>query len=300
MAEHHPVFSKFRPYSGVADSGFEVDYIGTRTRREFCPEGGVLPERTVHMSYPPVDEEYFEWVDVLESVLAARNGYTMFELGAGYGRWLVRAAAALRQRGPIPCRLVAVEPEPQHFRWLKNHLRDNGIDPEEHTLIEAAVADQAGEVLFSVGLPGGGKDQPNEWYGQTIIKSRTAVADAAYGCYQGAVVSRLKSGWKCIRVRTVRLPDLLRNFELIDLVDLDVQGEELRVISSAISELNDQAKRLHIGTHSRRIEAGLRRLLRRNGWECLVDYAWHSRCKTPWGEVCFEDGVQSWINPRLG
>ena len=86
------------------------------------------------MGPPPVDGEYFEWIDVLESVALARDRYTMLELGAGYGRWAVRAAAAVRQRGISECHLVAVEADPVHFTWLQQHFCDNGLDPAQHTL----------------------------------------------------------------------------------------------------------------------------------------------------------------------
>ena len=45
-------------------------------------------------AYPSFNEEYFEWVDVLEAVVARAGMFTMLELGAGWGRWLANAAAA--------------------------------------------------------------------------------------------------------------------------------------------------------------------------------------------------------------
>jgi hypothetical protein len=58
-------------------------------------------------------------------------------------------------------------------------------------------------------------------------------------------------------------------------------------------------KRLHIGTHSKEIEAGLRQLLSAHGWRCHADYPLSSTSETPWGPVSFENGVQSWVNPGL-
>ena len=91
---HHPVFSAFIPFSGPVPVDFEVDFIGMRTRREFMR---VIPN--YGCSVPAVDEDYFEWIDVLQSVRDARNKYTMIELGACYGPWAVRAALAARQLG---------------------------------------------------------------------------------------------------------------------------------------------------------------------------------------------------------
>ncbi len=98
----------------------------------------------------------------------------------------------------------------------------------------------------------------------------------------------------------ITLAEVLRGRERVDLVDFDVQGEELNVISSAAEEITRSVKRLHIGTHSRRIERGLRRLLPKHGWQCLAEYPCFSTQKTPWGRIRFTDGVQSWINPRVG
>lgn len=35
---------------------------------------------------PDCDENYFGWIDVIETVLAAKGRFVMIELGAGYGR----------------------------------------------------------------------------------------------------------------------------------------------------------------------------------------------------------------------
>jgi chromosome segregation ATPase len=56
---------------------------------------------------------------------------------------------------------------------------------------------------------------------------------------------------------------------------------------------------VHIGTHSHDIELDLRTLFRQNGWYKLNDYSCQSTETTPWGDIAFGDGVQTWINPRL-
>ena len=69
--------------------------------------------------------------------------------------------------------------------------------------------------------------------------------------------------------------------------------------AETIEETTQKVKRLHIGTHSKQIEVGLRDVLRKHHWECLADYAGGSTNQTPWGPVSFGDGVQSWLNPRF-
>lgn len=317
---HHPVFSEFVPYCGDVPQGFQVDFIGALMCCDFIHGAGAYPSK-IETSYPPIDEEYFEWIDILESVRRAQGQYVMFELGAGYGRWAVRAACALKNRAAIPIHLVAVEAEPTHFRWLREHFRNNGLDPEAHALIQGVVSDKSGDSLFLVGMPGGRNDRADQWYGQAVAASpespthrkrifaKYARSLASWirgrGCrsseeqYEGLPVFRDQSGWKSIKVRSLTLEALLGDFERVDLIDFDLQGEELKVIQSSLDSLDSKVARLHIGTHARDIEKGLRISLAEHGWNCLADYPCGATSQTPWGTVNFQDGVQSWVNPRL-
>jgi len=299
MTRLHPVFYNFQPFSGIVESGFQVDFIGAKSRCEFQAGATALPTTYIQTEYPAIDEEYFEWVDILESVASAKNTYTMLELGAGYGRWSVRAACAVRLYHSMPMRFVAVEAEPVHLRWLETHFRDNCLEPQDYVIVPGVVRDEPGEVLFYVGMPPGGKDRPDEWYGQAITHSYEALQNTSLGAYEGFDLVTHKSGWKSIPVQSVALQGVVADLDRIDLIDLDVQGEELKILSSAIDEVNRKVRRLHIGTHSHEIEKGLRELLRKNGWHCSADFECLSVNQTPMGTVKFVDGVQSWTNPRL-
>ncbi len=298
MTKHHPVFYNFTPYAGSVDSGFQVDCLGVMTNCDFWAAAVPSPP-TIKTDYPAVDDEYFEWIDLLESVVAAKEQYQMIELGAGFGRWSMRAARAVALYRPIPIRLTAVEAEPRHFCWLTQHFRHNNIDPDEHDLIQAVVSDSSGEALFYVGMPDDGKDRPDQWYGQRVAKSYEAIDRETHDDYEGFETIRLKSGWKSIRVRSLVLTEVMSKMDRVDLIDLDVQGEELKVITAAIRDIDKKVARLHIGTHGGEIEDGLRSLLTHDGWRCLADYTGMATNQTPWGPVKFEDGVQSWVNPRM-
>jgi len=226
-------------------------------------------------SYPAFNEEYFEWIDLLETVMAADKEFVMIELGAGYGRWLVDAAMAVKQyHGNIPLKLIGVEAEPSHFQWMKQHFQYNGIDPEQQELIEAVVDEKEGEVDFYVG-------RPDEWYGQSIARGSNSSSESV------------------TKVKAITLNQILSKLEQVDLIDLDVQGAELAVLRSGIEELNKKVKRVHIGTHGRYLEQGLRELFREHEWYKVNDYCCNAREITEWGEISFQDGVQTWINPRL-
>jgi FkbM family methyltransferase len=258
--DHHPVFARFA--NGV---GPVPNWIGVSTRREFFSS----ELEFVALSYPPIDEQYLEWVDLLEAVTRASGTFTMIEVGAGYGRWIVNAAAAVRSYSGVPCRLIAVEGEPTHFRWLKRHCRDNGVRAK---LIHAAVDERRGHVEFAVGDAKG-------WYGQ-------AIAD---GTWSPEVTTR---------VGAVTLSSLLGRLDRVDLVHMDIQGAEAKVVEEAAAVL-DRVTRFHIGTHGREQEERLREVFAGAGWDPVNDYGAGTTCSTPWGPMTFQDGVQTWTNPRV-
>src|SRR4051812_49041524 len=160
----HPVWASFTCWRGTAAPGWDVNVLGVKTRVAFFSMYEELADfssaRELVTAPPIQNDEYFEWVDLLESVVAAEGCFRMIELGAGWGRWLACGALAAKQRG-LPFALVGVEADPQHFEWMKRHFEDNGIDERSTTVIQAAVAAEEGKVWFHTG------DSAN-WYGQRI------------------------------------------------------------------------------------------------------------------------------------
>ena len=279
----------------------DVDFLGVRTRRQFVaglcsPDPSRFDTETVQTVRPAFDEEYFEWIDVLEAVAAATHTFTIIELGAGYGRWCVRAGAAVRRRGDLRFSCVAVEGEPQHFRWMVQHLEDNDIDPRCHELIWGAVDAHSGFVPFRVG-------HSATWYGQRV----SSAAGLAMPDLRARRRLRLRSllgrppassdaDDQLLWVPTVTLAEILSTRDIVDLIDLDIQGLELAVLESS-ADLLARVRRVHIGTHSATVEAGLRELFTALGWRNLNDYACGATSQTPYGAITFGDGVQTWINP---
>jgi FkbM family methyltransferase len=260
-AEAPEVFARF-----VDGARALPNWIGVLTRREFFTED----LRFVTVTPPPADAELFEWIDLLEAVTGAAGRFTMLELGAGYGRWTVNAAAALRSYGELPHSLIAVEAEPTHFRWLELHCRDNDVDA---TLIRAAVAPERGSVEFAVG-------DAASWYGQ-------AIAD---GTWSPSAVER---------VEAVTLAELLEPLEHVDLIHCDIQGTEAAVFEAAARVVDAKVCRVHVGTHGADVEQRLRRAFGSLAWKNVNDYACGSSAETPWGTMTFQDGVQTWLNPRF-
>jgi FkbM family methyltransferase len=289
---HHDIFRRFAKWNGIVEAGFAVNFLGVKTSERFHSlTVKHTDERIDAPSFPSFDEEYFEWIDLLEAVVDAREEFTMIELGAGYGRWLVNAAVAVRAyHGSLACKLIGVEPEPSHYEWMRTHFEMNGVPLGYATFIQAAASVRDGEVWFYVG-------RPEEWYGQAIASwNRLSWLNRLRLRVKKEVSLR---GCRIRKVKAVGLSRLLDPFDRVDLIDLDVQGAELNVLQSAAEQLDQKVKRVHIGTHSVAIEAGLRTLFHTLGWINLNDYACGSECETPWGNIKFQDGVQSWVNPRL-
>jgi FkbM family methyltransferase len=261
--KHHEAFSKFRALSGPTTSGIHADFLGSTYRTSFSDTPSTEAKDLVAPPYPAFDEEYFEWIDLLEALLLAKDRFTMIELGAGFGRWTARAAAAARQRS-LTYRFVVVEAEPTHFQWLRQNLLDNGIDLASCTLIHAAVTGRDGRICFEVGAPGS--------YGQAI--GGNTVIDA------------------------ISLATLLNPLDLVDLIDMDVQGAELDVLAAAVEPLQ-KVKRVHVETHGDLLHADVLRYFRSLGWQPHFLYEGDTGDITPWGRINFQGGTQSWLNPRL-
>ncbi|HEY3541219.1 MAG TPA: hypothetical protein VGK79_01645 [Gaiellaceae bacterium] len=287
------IFRRFDPWEGHVPPGWTANWLGVMTRAGI--QGLSSPGGRSAFAPPEPTEDFFEWLSVLESVVESTGCYTIVELGAGWGRWLVNAAAAVRQLDPQRAfLLVGVEAEPTHFAWLRRHLLDNAIDPDEHLLIRAAVAARDGRVRFRVG-------DPAAWYGQAIepadpaAKASGPVSRLLRWAHNTADDRRRSRPVK--RLRALSLETILRPLDLVDLVDADVQGAEADLFEAAADVLDAKVRRVHVGTHGAEIEERLRTFFGGLGWECRFDFAGGGERETPWGPVLFEDGAQSWVNP---
>jgi len=249
--------------------------VGSLMRRSFFTRykdwRGVLP---LH----DTDEELFEILVLLQSIDEANGSWTMAEIGAGWGRWLIGGAIAAQRVRGIPCKLIAVEAENTRFEMLLQHFADNHIDPRRHRLIKGAASERDGKVWFTQG-------HSEEWYGQSILPR----PDSGFGNHPSATVTSVPS---------YSLETILGSVGKVDLIDMDVQGAELDVVRGGRDILKSKVRRLHIGTHNHELEEGLRCEMRGIGWQCICDYPCLSTVQTEFGSVYFDDGVQTWINPR--
>jgi FkbM family methyltransferase len=282
------LFESFRNKNATPRVGFVTDFLGTRIRTSsLWDHAKALDGRLLGIPVPnDFHAEAIEWIGLLSSVSTTGTCYRAMELGAGFGPWVVAGANAARQRGVSDIKLCAVEASPDRYGTLVQHFVDNGFDPADHILINAAVGTSAGEATWLVAA-----DPIND-------NGSRPVTDGASTDYRG----RPLDGSRTIKVPVVAFRDLLLSEPYWDLVHIDIQGDEFEVCQSCIAELDRRVRWLVVGTHSRKIEGDLIQLLYDAGWilhrenPCTF-YVKTNRHPPSLEALTTADGTQVWFNP---
>ena len=319
LGRHLAQFENFEPFIGFVPKGFLVDFLGCLTDAEFRAMWGVEPDKVgngeVRTTKPDVTwgEGFFEIVDWFESAREASGTYTMITLGACYGAQAVGAYRTLQRINPMPSKLVAVEAEPGNFEWVKRHFLDNGIDPEQHWLLNSALSDSNKPVLFPIGESGAGVNnciatndpRSRRIYAQQM-REHPHVADLVY-----SLILEGKTGIEVVPVpgdkfRThvefvsaVTLRDVLSPFETVDLLESDIQQSEIVVFPPAMDMIKHKVKRIHLGTHGADTHTVLLKEFVDRGFEIIFDYPPNSHHETQWGTFDVNDGIITARNPDL-
>jgi FkbM family methyltransferase len=157
------------------------------------------------------------------------KGSVVFDIGANAGFYTLLASVLVGPQGKV----YAFEPVPRILRYLKEHLRINGM--KNVCVIEAAVADCVGVAHFDAG--------PNPCTGHL----------AADGC---------------LKVRTVSLDEMVRRGELLppDYMKIDVEGAEANVLLGAKSVLTALHPTIFLATHGKELHSTCCELLRSLGY----------------------------------
>jgi FkbM family methyltransferase len=278
------IFAEFQDPDAKPEPGFVVDFLGSRTRStSLWKEARTLDGQ--HLEFPiPADfhAEAIEWIGLLKAVRSASGQYVAMELGAGFGPWIIAGAVAARHRGIKDIRLCAVEGDPGHFQFLRQHFTDNGFEPDQHALIEAAVGTKASVAQWPV------IDNSSESWGCRPI--------------HGTEDYMARQFQNTRQINIIAMLDLVAREDRWDLIHIDVQGDEVDICHSCIDELSARARWLIVGTHSRKIDGDLLDLMWRAGW--LLEHEKPSKFAFSSGQTTLEamatlDGTQVWRNPRM-
>lgn len=285
-----------------------VDCLGGRTSRGYL---GMSPEEWARHSFggildafaPSFSEDYYDWIDLLDAVPDRSAPFTMVELGAGYGRWLAHGGNLCVKVGRPLGLLVGCEAEPSHFRWMREHLRENGHPPECCRLHEAAVAETGGTLPFYVGVPA-------NWYGQSIaanVLQHGSFRRPNIGRFLRRLLGKERPMDSVRLVRAVPLGDVVGELGVVDFMHVDIQGAEYDVLSAARHLVDAKVRSIHVGTHSPDVEATRGRDMDASIGNLFASLGWTPKFHVKPGEsvalhgrtIKFVDGVQSWANPRL-
>ena len=199
---------------------------------------------------------------------AEDSTFRMAELGAGRGDWTLAAAGCIQNLSFSPALGVtifhglAIEAEPQHYQWTKRHIQDQGIPASS---LQAAISSRKGNLPFS------SVANPADNYGQSLSSSGNLL------------------------VETTTLDDAIPSYfdHQLDLIHMDIQGEELRAILGARRLLKRSAPRtLIIGTHAAWLNWAIKATLSPS-YNCLLDVKPRSgMVTTPFGVAFFPaDGL---------
>jgi FkbM family methyltransferase len=156
-------------------------------------------------------------------------GSVVYDVGAHAGFYTLLSSVLVGPRG----RVVAFEPLQQNLAYLNEHLRLNRI--KNVTVIDAAVSDGSGTASFKAG--------PQTYTG------------------------RLESGGDAV-VRTVSLDQLMHSGDIPppDLLKVDVEGSELRVLKGARYILTTARPIIFLETHGRQMHEACVALLDSSGY----------------------------------
>jgi len=307
---HHPIFGCFDRTAPYSDEQAHYNFMGARISHDFEIDLAVasprMDKRATHglmasgrssrydadNTYPHRDsEDYFEWIDLLTAVERAEGSFTMIEVGAGYGRWIANAAAALRRRnrGPIAEKFfIAFEANQRRFDFMVRNCAENDMPASEIELRRQACTSDGQPVLIKC----------DDDYGARVMKNDALLNQEAFK-QEETIVARDEKGQQ-VRLEKVPAVNLLNLINRpIDFLDMDIQGAELDVLPPIMAALSRHVKLAHVATHSTIIDAKVAYLFHLFGWRPRFIFPSGQVNLTHYGHFRFIDGIQSWENPAF-
>lgn len=179
------------------------------------------------------DLEKFAFMSILAEIGPAHVNF--FELGCGRAPWCLALAGAIKYhfvpRPPHSYRVLAVEAEPTHFIWAKDHLGRQKIDGE---VVHGAVTSYVGSCWFMANT------DPAAHMGQAIHQDGNIEVPA-------------------VTIDSLRVTYA---FDHIHVLHMDIQGQELEALVGAEQTLrHGLLDYIIIGTHGVALEAELKKIL---------------------------------------
>lgn len=312
------LFDGIEPWKGEVKKGRRRNFIGALHPIEPWDRDKTFPDETEYREteLPSIGwgESFFQWGSTFMAIRAARHRFTAVSLGAHFGGPLVDAALALQKVNPMPYFLVGVEADPNMCAMLDEHFRENGIDPNDHWIINCAVNDTNRPVIFPVSEMRTGSNtmlhdikerealaRTIEEIGKSAETLRNVLVDGSTQLYiplsnmEGTPEARGELRF----VSTVTVADVLGPLPFVDFLEIDMQQAEKWTLPPARELLKRKVRFIHLGTHGHRLHRDMADMFAADGWDVLVDLTPETNFDTPEGAFSTCDGVLTAHNPGL-
>jgi hypothetical protein len=167
---------------------------------------------------------------------------------------------------------------------MLEHFYNNGLDPTQHDLLEAAVGVTDGTARWPKV-----SDPISDWGSRPRLATEGGDADH---------IGRIFDEW--FDIPMVSFGTLLKKQEVWDLIHIDVQGWEVELCAAESELLEARVKWLVVGTHEYKLHGDLMDLMFRKGWflenEKPPRFRWVPGATSLLG-MTTNDGTQVWRNP---
>lgn len=271
---HPPIFHEFERKESVSDGRSVYDFLGgaidaaykSGWQKNVAPEG-----RVVKPGYPAPSEWTVDWIACLLAARMAGDRFTVIELGAGYGQWMVTAIMAYKALHPNrPAHGMALEADRTHYEWLQRHAQKNlGGYGDVRTDLLYAAAGYDGVAQFPV------LEDPTRDYG------------AAYRSNSEEATMRQV---ECLSMQTI---DTRFAEKSIDLLHVDIQGAEADLIANpGLEDALTKTQFALFGTHrSDDLHGEVKKAIELAGIQVLIEWPRNSSVETPLGHITTNDGA---------
>ena len=279
---HPPIFNEFPRKESISDGRSVYDFLGGAIDASYKRgwEKNVLPAGTkVKPGYPTPSEWTVDWIACLLAAKLAGDRFTVIELGAGYGQWMVTAIMAYKTLHPgRPAHGMALEADMTHYQWLEQHVAKNlgGYTDITTDLLHAA-AGFDGVASFPM------LSEPDRDYG------------AAY--------QPNKKGENMQEVPCLSMDAIDRHFRehQIDILHVDIQGAEKDLIASpGFDAVIRKASFVLFGTHrSDDLHYSVKQAIESANMRVALEWPRNSSVSSRFGAIQTNDGAILAVSPQV-
>ncbi len=273
--------------------GFITNFLGIQTDVSFL---GHLKGSEGYVAGLPVPGDFHssvsEWIAGLRGVDLSGDEFVVVELGAGWGPWMADLCRAAAIKGARRTFAIGCEADELHCKFIFEHLANNGFVADDYKVYQGAIGPRKGITLFPISL-----DSTNDWGMRPIFCATEQEADAVtahdHADYRGHSFERFH------RVPCYTLEEVFAGVGHVDVLHIDIQGDEFALLRESPDLLKRMVRYLVIGTHGRQVEGELIALLGGAGWKLEVEEPCFFDINTP-NFSPQVDGTQGWRNLAFG